>query len=116
MSVTAQPVDQTVLAGATVTFSCSAYGTAPITIDWFKTNPRIGETTPQLVSDRVTQTDVGTTEVTATSVLTLPNGVGVADDGSVFYCVVQNNLTEAGEFSNQSDSVTLTVQCMLILW
>jgi hypothetical protein len=53
---------------------------------------------------------MGSTEVTVTSTLTLAR-VGTADDGAMFYCEATNNLTEAGLFTNQSDSATLTVRC-----
>ena len=97
--------------GDSPTFTCSAYGTAPISIDWYRVNPGSGAVA---VESGVTESEVGSTEVTTTSVLTLTDGVTIADDGVMFYCVVQNNLTEAGVFSNQSDSATLTVQCMYI--
>lgn len=110
-----QPVDSVVLVGGNASFSCSAYGTTPITVTWYRSNPGSGDSSAVPVLDRVTENVVGSsTEVTVTSTLTLPGGVDISDDGSVFYCSIQNNLTEAGVFRNESDSATLTVQCTLV--
>ena len=102
------------LVGTNPTFSCSAYGTADITVTWFRVNPA-STSPPTPVEDGVTQSEVGSTEVTVTSTLTLTSGVSVADDGAMFYCIATHNLTNAGVFTNQSDSATLTVQCMLTI-
>ena len=114
VSITVQPVDRTVLVRDSPTFTCSVFGTAPVTVTWFRRNTGEGEGTR--VDDNVEsvpEVEEGSAEVTVTSTLTLP-GVSESDDGSLFYCVVSNNLTEAGLITNQSDSASLTVQCTLI--
>ena len=114
VSITAQPSDTTVLVNNNATFTCLAYGTSPIDVTWFRmaSGGEVGSAPTRIDDSQVIRSEVGTTEVTVTSTLTLAS-VWTGDDGAVFYCEVTNNLTEAGVFSNQSDSVTLTVQCML---
>ena len=114
VTITAQPVDSVVLVGANASFSCSAYGTTPINVTWYRVNPGTGDSSAVPAVGHVTESVIGTsTEVTLTSTLMLPGGVVTSDDGSVFYCEAWNNLTQAGMFVNQSDSATLTVRCTL---
>ena len=109
VTVTAHPTDSTLLVNDDATFTCSAYGTAPITLTWYRVDSGAA---PTRIDNRVTRSQTGSTEVTVTSTVTLP-GVGTTDDRAMFYCEATNNLTDAGVFTNQSDSATLTVQCKL---
>ena len=94
------------------TFTCSAYGTAPIDITWYQVDSGVDGPAPTRIDDnQVIRTETGSTEVTVMSTLTLAS-IGTADNGDMFFCEVSNNLTQAGIFINQSDSATLTVQCM----
>ncbi len=87
-TITAQPVSQTVNAGATVTFSVTANGTAPLAYQWSKNGSSIaGATLSSLTLASVTTTDAGTYTVrvsnTAGSVTSAPatltvNSVAVA--------------------------------------
>ena len=101
-------MNSTRLVNDDVVFTCSAYGTAPITLMWYRVD--LGAAPTLIDNNRVSRTQTGTTEVTVTSTLTLPR-IGTADDGAMFYCEAMNNLTDAGVFTNQSDSATLIVQC-----
>ena len=111
ITITAQPTNSTVLVDGDATFTCSAYGTAPIDLTWYRVDSGTEGAAPTRIDDNsVTSTLTGSTEVTVRSTLTLAS-IGTADDGAMFYCEATNNLTEAGVFTNQSDSATLTVQC-----
>ena len=104
-------MDSTLLVSNNVTFTCSAYGTAPIVLTWYRVDSGTEGTAPTRIDDsRVTRTQTGSTEVTVTSTLTLAR-VGTADDGAMFYCEAVNNLTDTGVFTSQSDRATLAVQC-----
>ena len=111
VSITAQPTDSTVLVNSSATFTCSVYGTVPIDLTWYHMDSGLDEAAPTRIDDnQVTRNETGSIEVTIMSTLTLAS-VGMADNGDMFYCEATNNLTQAGIFTNQSDSVTLTVQC-----
>ena len=107
VTITAHPTDSTLLVNDNATFTCSAYGTTPITLTWYRVDSGAA---PTRIDNGVSRSQTGSTEVTVTSTVTLPS-IGTADDGAMFYCEATNNLTDAGVFTNQSDSATLTVQC-----
>ena len=113
ISITAHPTNSTVLVNSDATFTCSAYGTAPIDLMWYRVDSGVDGIAPTRIDDdQVIRTETGSTEITVMSTLTLAS-VGISDDGAMFYCEATNNLTQAGVFTNQSDSATLTVQCKL---
>ncbi len=59
-SITTQPASQTVTAGANVTFSVVATGTAPLSYQWMKNSANIaGATTSTLTLNNVASTDAG---------------------------------------------------------
>jgi len=60
-SITTQPANQTVTAGANVSFTVGASGTAPLSYQWRKNGADlIGATDSSLVRNNVTSTDAGT--------------------------------------------------------
>ena len=88
-SITTQPTNQTVFAGATATFSVAASGTAPLTYQWSKGGVAIANAT-------------GTTYTTPATVL--------ADSGSSFTVKVTNSANSVTSFA-----AILTVQAAPIL-
>src|SRR5205085_2816940 len=72
-SITTQPVSQTVSAGANVSFSVAADGTAPLSYQWLKNgSPINGANAPTLSLSNVQATDAGGYSVVVS------NGVGTA--------------------------------------
>ncbi|HEY5911245.1 MAG TPA: immunoglobulin domain-containing protein, partial [Verrucomicrobiae bacterium] len=67
-SITTQPASQTVLAGANVSFTVVATGTAPLSYQWMKNGGNIaGATTATLTLNNVTSTDAGSYTVRVTN-------------------------------------------------
>ena len=67
-TITGQPTSATVTAGATVNFSVSATGTAPLTYQWRKSaTPIFGATSATLTLDAVALFDAGTYSVVVTN-------------------------------------------------
>jgi outer membrane protein assembly factor BamB/citrate lyase synthetase len=61
--ITTHPIPQTVDAGASVTFSVAATGTAPLSYRWFKNNVHLGFGSNELVLTNVKQSDTGSYKV-----------------------------------------------------
>ncbi|MGB6834124.1 MAG: immunoglobulin domain-containing protein, partial [Candidatus Acidiferrum sp.] len=87
-TITSQPVNQTVTAGQTATFSVVATGTAPLTYQWKKNSANIAGATAASYTTPVTTS---------------------ADNGSTFQVVVSN-----GTGSAPSTTVTLTVNAAAV--
>ncbi|HEY5914534.1 MAG TPA: immunoglobulin domain-containing protein, partial [Verrucomicrobiae bacterium] len=67
-AITTQPASQTVLAGANVSFTVVATGTAPLSYQWMKNGGNIaGATTATLTLNAVTATDAGSYTVRVTN-------------------------------------------------
>lgn len=88
-SITAQPLDQSVVAGEDATFSVSATGTGPLSYQWQSYNGASWEDIP----------DANAADHTISP-------TSASDDGTMVHCVVSN---AAGSETSQSATLTVTV-------
>ncbi len=101
-TITAQPTNQTVNAGANVTFSVTASGTAPLSYQWTKNGTAIsGATSASLTLSAVSTGDAGSYAVTVS------NSAGAVTSNSVTLTV--NTPATAPAITTQPQSQTVEV-------
>ena len=101
-SIANQPLSQTVMAGQSVTFSVTAFGTLPLVYEWFKNgNPISGADSSNLSLSNVQQSDAGTYSVLVSNG-TKPNALS---SGAI---LVVSALPVAPSINTQPKSQTVT--------